>query len=141
MVQYYVLKQDPLKEKKYSPYLALGISTDLRIGADLTAERTREGETSIEPKSFSVKDQREAFNVSALAAIGVKTRFAGGLIIAEFRYTYGLTEVNSHESAYNNQDLYLTYGVPNTIFKLNSMSFSVTYLQNIFKPKKLTLLK
>lgn len=136
-IQFNILKQRELTPRKYNPYVMLGFSTDLRLGSTLVAERTREGETSLEPKSFDLKSQREKMNFSAFAAAGVKTRFAGGLIGIEFRYNYGLSKINNEVTAYDSEDLYLAYAVPNSIFKLNSVSFAVTYVQNIFKPKKI----
>jgi len=135
--QFNLLKQNDLAPRKYNPYVALGFSTDFRISSEIDAERTRGGEASIEPKKFELKTQRENINLSILCAAGVKTRFAGGLIGLEVRYIYGLTDVNSEETAYDDKNQYLTYGLPNPIFKMNSLAFAVTYVQNIFKPKKL----
>lgn len=140
-VQYSILKVDDIKPRKYDPYVSLGIATDLLIGADINAERTREGETSIEAKNYDVKKQRNSLNLSLIGALGVKTRFAGGLLGVEARYVYGLSDITSLSKEYNNTDIFLTYAVPSTLYKMNSVSVNVTYVQNIFKPKKLTLKK
>lgn len=137
-VQFSLLKVNELKPRKFDPYVSLGVSTDLLIGASINAERTREGETSIEAKNYDVKEQRNTINFSLVGAAGVKTRFAGGLIGIEVRYAYGLAHTTSLEKEYVNTDLFLTYAVPSTIYKINSLSVNATYVQNIFKPKKLT---
>lgn len=124
-------------KSKLNPYIALGASMDVLLNSSLSAERTREGETSVEEKNFDIKDQRNAFNLSGVAAVGGKYRIAGGYLIAEVRYIYGFSDVSNEETFYENQDLALTYGLPNAIFKVNSLSFSLTYVQNIFKPKKI----
>ena len=130
--------QYKLRTGKYNPYVAAGVSTDLLISADISAERAREGQTSVEPKSFPIKAQRNPINVSALAAIGSKVRVGGGFIVVEAKYTYGILDVTNDKESYSDQDIYLSYGLPNTTFKLNSLSFTAAYIQNIFKPKKLS---
>jgi Outer membrane protein beta-barrel domain len=124
-------------KNKFNPYIALGASADLILNSSISAIRLREGETSVEEKRFNLDAQRNALNMSAVAALGGKLRVAGGYLIGELRYTYGLTQVNNDETAYENQDLSLTYGLPNSTFKVNSLAFSFSYVQNIFKPKKL----
>jgi hypothetical protein len=130
-VQYSFIKS------KFNPYVALGVATDVKLGSKLVALRTREGTTSVEERNFDIKVQRNSMNFSAMVAAGGKYRMAGGYLIAEIKYLYGLTDVNNEETAYNNQDLSLSYGLPNAIFKVNSLSFSLSYVQNIFSPKKL----
>lgn len=124
-------------KNKFNPYVALGASADLLLNSSISAVRLREGATSVEEKKFDLKAQRNSLNMSLVAALGGKLRVAGGYLIGELRYSYGLTQVNNDATAYDNQDLSLTYGLPNTHFKLNSLSFSLSYVQNIFKPKKL----
>lgn len=137
LIQFSILKVDEIKPRKYDPYVSLGISTDLLLDATFNAERTREGETSIEAKNYDVKAQRNSLNLSLVSALGVKTRFAGGLLGIEVRYVYGLSDITSLNKEYNNTDIFLTYGVPSTLYKMNSVSVNVTYAQNIFNPKKL----
>lgn len=137
-LQFSVLKIDEINPRKFEPYISLGISTDMLIGANINAERIREGETSIEAKNYDVKKQRNSINLSLIGAAGVKTRFAGGLLGVEMRYVYGLSNISGIDKEYINTDLFLTYAVPSTIYKINSVSVNVTYVQNIFKPKKLT---
>jgi hypothetical protein len=139
-IQYSIFKQNEYEgqSKKINPFVSLGVSTDLRFGASIEAERTRGGQSPVEPKNYDVKDQRNAINLSAIAGIGAKTKIAGGLLSLEFRYQYGLTDVTSIESGYETTDIYLTHGVPQTIYTLNALSIAVNYAHNIFKPKKLT---
>lgn len=126
-----------LKEMKYNPYISAGISTDVRLNTEVTAERSREGQTSIEPKAFDYNYQTKLVNVSAIVAAGSKVRVGGGFIVIEAKYAYGLTGITKESTSYQDQEIFLTYGMPNTNIKLNTFSITASYVQNIFNPKKL----
>lgn len=132
MLQYRIL------EKKYNPYVALGASVDYLLNAELTAERTREGESSITESTFDFKPQREKINLSVLGAIGGKMRVGGGFAFAELQFVYGLAAINSKETAFNNQQLALDEGYSDPVFKMVSAGITLGYVQNIFNPKKKT---
>jgi hypothetical protein len=123
---------------KFKPYVALGVEADFLLGSKLTGSRTRQGHQFVEEKSFELKPQRESLNVSALAAIGARLDLGGGYVITEIRFLYGLTNVNSSETAFGaNSDLAFAYGYADSVYKLNSVSITVGYVYNIFNPKKL----
>jgi len=130
MIQYQVMKN------KLNPYVALGASADYLLAATVQAERKRPGFQPIEKSTFTVTPQREKLNVSGVAGIGIKTRIAGGFAIAEVRYRYGLTNVNSKSFTFDNSDLVFNYHYVDSIFKLQSASFTLGYVYNIFSPKK-----
>jgi hypothetical protein len=111
------------------------------LGASIPPSRLREAFTSVEPRSFDLKHQRNKFNVSAVVAAGSKIKVGGGYINVEIKYTYGITKVTNEKNAYYEQDIYSSYGLPNTTFRLNSLSFTAGYIQNIFNPKKLSTKK
>jgi hypothetical protein len=127
-----------LKEGKYSPYVAAGVSTDLMLNANFTPEKSREGQTSIEPKAFAVNYRTNRINVSAIAAVGTKVRVGGGFIVVEAKYIYGITKISNEDAAYDDPDMFLTYGIPYTTVKLASVALTAGYVQNIFNPKKLS---
>ena len=62
----------------------------------------------------------------------------GGYVTADIRYLYGITKVNSKKTAYANENIAFDYNWGDSVFKLNSLTISVGYIQNIFKPKKLS---
>lgn len=133
-IQYRLLEKDT----KLNPYALGGVSIDYLANGSLSAERKRTGFAPIEKKTFSISSDREKLNVSLLAGAGIKYRMAGGYGIAEVRYNYGLFNVNTKSSTYSNQELAFNYQAVDGIFKINSLSFTIGYVHNIFNPKKLT---
>lgn len=121
--------------KRFHPYVALGVGIDYLLGSTIESERQRDDQQSIEPRSFD--PVREKLNISAIAAGGVKLPLSGGFMVIEVRYTYGLSNVTSEESAFANADYTLDYGYADSIFKINSLAITGSYIINIFNPKKL----
>ncbi len=123
--------------RKIIPFAEFGISTDFLLSAETSVERKRVSNQSIDVKSFSLNPQREKINVSLVLGAGARTRIASGYLIADVRYSYGLTQVNTLSKLYDNQQLLFDYNINDGIFSLNSLYFHVGYVQNFFKPKKL----
>jgi hypothetical protein len=124
-------------EKKINPYVGAGVSIDYLLSSKITSQRARENETSIEEKSFDFKPQRNAFNISVAGVAGVKLRMAGGYFVAEARFIYGLTQVSTKETSYENTQYALEQGYADSVYKLTSVVVTGSYIQNIFNPKKL----
>ena len=130
--------QYELSSVKFHPYVSLGIQGDYLLNSSISGRRQRKGYQLIEDKSFDVKAQREKINLSVIAAAGAHIKLGGGFIIAEVRFTYGLTKLNSKATGYDiDNNLTFQYGYADSIFKLNSLSVTAGYVYNIFKPKKL----
>jgi hypothetical protein len=123
-------------DKSFNPYVAGGVSIDYLLGSDLRAERLRTGVTSVQETTFDFSPQREKLNLSALIAAGVKLKMGGGYFVAEVRYLHGLTNVNSIETAFANEQAAWEQGYADSIFKLSSLAISGSYVINIFSPKK-----
>lgn len=121
--------------KKFHPYVALGASVDYLLGSTITAERARNDQNSIEEKSFS--PEREKLNINAIIAAGIKIPLAGGFMVGEIRYFYGLSDITSKETALSNTKFALDYGYADSIYKINSFAITAGYIVNIFNPKKL----
>ena len=121
--------------KKMLPYVALGASIDYLIASDISGTRTRDNQASIEEKSFSLT--REKLNINAVGAAGVKVPLTGGFLTFELMYFYGLKNITTPESAYANTKLALDYGYADSIFKINSLAITGSYIFNVFNPKKL----
>jgi len=125
-----------IADKQFNPYVAGGVSVDYLINAELKGERIRTDETSIQETTFDFNPLRKKINLSALIAAGVKTKMGGGYFVAEVRYLHGITNVNTMETAYANQQATWEQGYADSVFKLSSLSVSGSYVINIFKPKK-----
>jgi hypothetical protein len=130
-----ILAQYRITESRFNPFLTGGFSTDYLLGSTISAEEKRNKAQGVEPQNFNVT--RQKINVSLLAGAGIKVFVSGGFIIAEIKYAYGLTRVNSSSTLLVNQPLLFNYSYVDGVFKLNSLSFSIGYVQNFFHPRKL----
>src|SRR5258708_31575516 len=132
-----ILVQYQIKENRFNPYLTGGFSTDYLFASTITGEEKRTKGQGIEPQTFDMTLQRQKINISLLAGAGIKVLIASGFIVSEVKYAYGLTKVNSSSTLLANQPLLFNYSYVDGIFKLNSLFFSIGYVQNFFNPKKL----
>lgn len=132
-----ILLQYKLVSKRFQPFVEGGVSTDLLLNSTIQGEQRRVNNQSIDVKSFSLSAQREKLNISIVMGAGVKTRFASGYLVADIRYSYGITKSNSLSTLYDNQFLLFDYKLVDGVFNLNSLYFNVGYVQNFFNPKKL----
>ena len=130
-VQYKVM------DNSWNPYAVAGVAFDLLIGGTVKSERSRPGFQPIESSTFEIADQRGNINTSALVGAGVKRKIGGGFAVAEIRYRYGLANVNTNATTFDNQNLTFNYHYVDSIFKINALSFTLGYVHNIFNPKKL----
>ncbi|MEQ8361651.1 MAG: porin family protein [Cyclobacteriaceae bacterium] len=128
-----------LFDHKLNPYLLGGVSIDYLVNATVSAERNRTGFSAIEKKTFSITGDRANLNLSLVAGTGIKYRLGGGYGIFEVRYNHGLVNATKKSGTYNNEELIFNYQSVDGIFKVNSLSITLGYVHNIFKPKKLTL--
>ena len=135
MVEYAYLNPSSKLHLKLRPYVALGFSVGYLLGAKITADREREGESSIPESGIDV--ERENINVSAMVSTGIKYKIASGLFVFDVRYAYGLNNVSSSDTSFENQRLLWEYGYADPVFKMGSFGFNISYVQDIFKPKKL----
>jgi hypothetical protein len=124
-----------LNNNKFHPYVALGSGVDLLLSSSITAERPREGQASIEEKSF--EPNREKINLNAIAAAGIKMPLSGGFLVFEVRYSHGLVNITTPETAFSNTQFALDYGYADSIYKVNSLAITGSYILNFFNPKKL----
>lgn len=125
-------------DKKINPYVSGGVVVDLLLGdAELQSERFRDEAASLPETTFELT--RERLNLSAMLATGIKLKAGGGFFIAEIRYTHGLTNVSSTETAFENQRAIWGQYYADPVFKVSSLSLSGSYVINIFNPKKAKL--
>lgn len=128
-----------LKKNKLNPYVALGISADYLSKATNTFSREKVDRSSYDEQSEDITFQRNQFNFSALASAGIKVKVPNGFAVAEARYIYGFSTITNSERMY---DLYTktipTDGYVDALFSINSVSFTIGYVYNVFNPKKRT---
>jgi hypothetical protein len=138
-IEYSLGKVSKEKKPKYNPYVAAGIDLGYLLGSTITNDRLRDDWASIEPRSWD--PLRQKLNVSAVAAAGIKLRISGGYFVAEARYADGLSNSTTKEAAFSNPTITFDYGYADSIFKLNSLSITGSYVHNIFNPKKKNISK
>jgi hypothetical protein len=126
-------------KKKFNPYLLGGIWPELMLQGKMTSSTLRTGNESIIEQSVDIKEQLKILNVSTQLGGGVKLRAAGGYLTAEVRYLFGVNTINTN--VYNNQALIWDYHWADGINRLNSVQVTFGYIQNFFKPKKLSIKK
>lgn len=141
IVQYQLLderKEKGKEKRRILPFVEVGVSTDYLLNATVDATQKRFGnQSSIDLKSFSITSQRQKINVAAVIGAGFKTRIAGGYLLTDVRYSYGLMKNNTTSTLYSNQNLLFDYKIVDGVFSMNSLYFNVAYVQNFFNPKKL----
>ncbi len=134
LLQYKVMHRE---NQKFEPYVALGFSADYLLSSSLAAQKVKA--TSFVPeKNEDLGPQREKLNLSGIVAGGVKFPMGPGYLVIEIRYTHGLTNVSSPETALNNQFLAFDYGYVDPVYNLSMLSGSFGFVFNKFNPKKLT---
>lgn len=130
--------QYEFKKIKFKPYISAGIETNFLLNDNLTLTRSRKGYALIEEKTFSMEDQRQNITLQGLVSAGMRIPLGGGYVITEIRFSYGITEVNTKDTAFSGDaNLPFTYGYADSVFKVNSLSVTAGYVYNIFNPKKL----
>lgn len=130
--------QYSIAKTKLNPYVAVGLSGDYLLKSTITMSRLRVNANSIQERTFDITESRNRVNINAIASAGIKTRLAGGFVLAELRFTYGLSGINEPSSAFAIDD-YLLFdnGYADNSINLNTLSLTVGYIYNVFNPKKL----
>ncbi len=123
---------------KFNPYISAGVVGNYLVYANSRASRFVTGEQEIRENTVKIKEAREPFSYAVLAGMGIKTKFKGGYILGELHYNLGLSSVSDEKRALTTSpEYYFNYHANNDDFKTNSLSFSIGYVINIYKPKKL----
>ncbi len=120
---------------RFSPFVAAGINAGYLLNASITAERQREGQSTVPEANIEIS--RNKLNAGFVVSAGIKPRLGSGKLVVELRYTYGLTPATTPEKAFANERLLADYYYADPIFKVQALAFSVSYLQEKFSPKKL----
>lgn len=126
------------KEDKFMLFSSLGAAPEYLASASQTLLSERTGFSPIEERPIDRKNLRNAFNVSALVAAGMKQKISKGYLVLEVRYQYGLMPVLSENHVYGDIESILDYNYVDGIYKLTGLSLSVGYILNRYNPKKLT---
>jgi hypothetical protein len=135
-LEYNFLDVNSSFHRKFRPYVAAGAGFGYLLNSSITAERQRDDASSI-PES-GVDITREKINISGILAAGAKLKMGSGLIVIEARYAHGINSLTSDATAFENESLLWNYGYADSNFKISSMSITLSYVLDVFKPKKIT---
>ncbi|MCE7862446.1 MAG: PorT family protein [Bacteroidetes bacterium CHB5] len=126
-------------DKKFYPFVSGGVVFDYLLNSKITSEVLRTNTTSIQEATFELNPQRVNTNISLQAGAGVKFQMGGGYFIARVWYTHGLTNINSLDTSYANEQATWGQGYADPVYKISSLSLSGSYVINMFNPKKRTI--
>lgn len=126
-----------LMNKKYKPYLSLGITPEYILSSNMTITRFITNYAPVTERSFDAKELINPFLLSANIAAGAKYKIKRGYLYGEVRFNYGLTQLTKSDAIYTAiPELSFAYAYPANINKLNSISLTFGYLRNQYNPKK-----
>jgi hypothetical protein len=124
-------------DKKYDPYISLGVTPSYILSSQITATRFITGYGPVTERSFDARDLINVFTVSAQVSGGVRYKVKRGFLSAEIRYTMGITTLTKTKEVYRAiPELAFAYGYPANINKLNSLAVTIGYMRNQYNPKK-----
>jgi hypothetical protein len=134
MVQYFY------KPGKLNPYLSLGPSFDLLLGAKIPGDGNTldiDGLQQAELSTTDIKAEYRTFNFAIAAGAGIKLKVGEGFITADLRYNYGLLK-NVKSGHYYNTSTIFDLKLANNQFKAHVLQLTVGYIINVYSPKKLS---
>ena len=127
-----VLLKYSIGKKNYIPTVNAGIEVNYLISAIGST-----GGHNVSP-STEVTSYRRALGYALVIGSGVKSKFGPGVISAGIRFFYSLrTSTDKKESYSDNAAYVLSYGMANSLYKMNTFNFNVSYLIPIYKPKRI----
>jgi opacity protein-like surface antigen len=134
-----LVQYDLIPDSKFNPFVAVGISTDYLVASSISLNRVAVNAAASPQRAFDV--DRNSLNFGLLLSAGAKYKIGGGMLLAEIRYSHGLLEVSDRDRVFSNSILLFDYGYADSVFKVNTISATIGYVFNVFKPKKLNRAK
>jgi hypothetical protein len=139
--------QYKITEGTVNPYVSAGFSLDFLSASETAGDASkvtveRQGgnlpDQSISKGSLTeLIDEREKLNFSAFIGVGAKLKLSEGYLHAHLRFNYGLTETVKDGTAYNSIKIWELQDA-NDKFKQHVVSFTLGYVLDLYKPRKLT---
>lgn len=119
------------------PYLLAGGYLDYFLSANNTIETDVTDKSGIPEKVYSMPNYFR-LNYGIQAGIGVKRKIKKSVLAAELRFLYGLRAITNDERVYDVQAMVFDNHFVHGKYAMNSLQFSISYLINIYKPKKIS---
>lgn len=122
------------KIKTFSLYAGAGLTPEWLVSRNIAIEKIREDQPSVPEKNYELTNN--TIQLSASLATGIKLPIKPGIVVAEIRYNHGLTRITNQSMAYQNNELAFDHGYADSVFKISSVMFKISYLYEKFIPKK-----
>jgi hypothetical protein len=119
-------------------YASAGASIEYLLSANKRLETQIENYQPVKESDVDVYDQRKLINSTLLLGAGFKKKISSGYLITEIRYQYGLLNLSSADQTFANSTQIFNYHDVDALYRMNSLSLSVAYVVNVYKPIKLT---
>ena len=119
-------------------FIAAGLSFDYLLSSSIRIISNRENNSPVPERDIAITGQRNRVNSGALMSAGFKRKIGKGFLIAELQFKMGLQPMLTKKDTYENSVLYIDYKYVDSIFKLNTLTASVSYVINRYNPKKLS---
>jgi hypothetical protein len=136
-VQYDLFSKKKRNQTPLRPYLLAGAYIDYFISARNTIETDVTGRSGVPERVFDMPTYRR-LNYGLQIGAGVKRQIRKSMIVAEVRYLHGLRAITNSERLLDVQQMVFDNHFAHGVFSMNSLQLNVSYLVNIYKPKKIT---
>lgn len=124
-------------QKGLVAYASGGATIEYLISASKLLETQIENYQPVKESDVDVIDQRKSINSAIHLGVGFKKKISSGYLVSELRYHYGLLQLTPSSQTYTNSAQVFNYHDVDALYKMNSLSISVAYVVNIYKPVKL----
>ena len=129
---------NPKSFGKLTPYVRLGFGPALTIGSTAKATFNPTDINNFESRKGSDidrKDSRIVLDIFTQVGAGIKFKTPGGYLFSEVRSTFGILN-QTIDGGETTSELIWHYFYKDNDFHINSLNFSVGYIQLFYKPSK-----
>jgi Outer membrane protein beta-barrel domain len=132
----YELWRNPKRGKVV--YVSAGASIEYLLSASKRLETQIDNYQPVKESDVDVYDQRKHINSTLLIGAGFKKKLSSGYLITEIRYQQGLLQLSSTDQTFANNTQLFNYQDVDALYRMNSLSLSIAYVVNVYRPIKLT---
>lgn len=118
-------------------YASAGATIEYLLSASKRLETQIDNYQPVKESDVDVSDQRNAINSGVLIGLGLKKKISSGYLVTEVRYQHGLLQLIPAGETFTNSTQIFNYHDVDALYKMNSISLSIGYIVNIYRPIKL----
>ncbi len=140
-VKYTIFTREEIRPYIFAGYAFNFLFSDRGQIQIIKADDGRDGILEESSPRIDFSDYRRKLNRAFFIGGGVKYKFGINFLFAEMRYNFGLTNVVSNSSTYDQDGPATEYGHVDDFFRLDNLSISVGYVKPLYKPRKVKRVK